>query len=177
MRRCDRKCLLSVILRHLSVNIFATKYVIFYRILWRHSWSKMHHLRHVRFDWHPFCISECIGPESFSAWNLTWHHQIYCFRTLRHVRFGRWAMHRMQIAGARIGALMQIAKSNLLWRNEAFDSSQGGKDIWICKHYMQMRQLKLTELLIIYSRTNYYQEEKWKGSYAHDFETRSNRGL
>ena len=51
MRRCDRKCVLSVILRHLSVNIFATKYVIFYR---------------------------------------------------------------MQIAGARIGALMQIAKSNLL---------------------------------------------------------------
>jgi hypothetical protein len=48
MRRCDRKCVLSVILRHLSVNIFATKYVIFYRILWRHSWSKMHHLRHVR---------------------------------------------------------------------------------------------------------------------------------
>jgi hypothetical protein len=43
MRRCDRKCVLSVILRHLNVNIFATKYVIFYRILWRHSWSKMHH--------------------------------------------------------------------------------------------------------------------------------------
>jgi hypothetical protein len=105
MRRCDRKCVLSVILRHLSVNIFATKYVIFYRILRRHSWSKMHHLRHVRFDWHPFYISECIGRESFFAWNLTWHHQIYCFRALRHVRFGRWAMHRMQIAGARIGAL------------------------------------------------------------------------
>jgi hypothetical protein len=51
------------------------------------------------------------------------------FRALRHVRFGRWAMHRMQIAGARIGPLMQIAKSNLLWRNEAFDSSHGGK-VW-----------------------------------------------
>jgi hypothetical protein len=38
-------------------------------------------------------------------------------------------MHRMQIAGARIGPLMQIAKSNLLWRNEAFDSSHGGKDM------------------------------------------------
>ena len=141
MRRCDRKCVLSVILRHLSVNIFATKYVIFYRILRRHSWSKMHHLRHVRFDWHPFCISECIGPESFSAWNLTWHHQIYCFRALRHVRFGRWAMHRMQIAGARIGALMQIAKSNLLWRNDVFDSSHGGKD-------MQMRQINVYSQLI-----------------------------
>ena len=33
MRRCDRKCVLSVILRHFNVNIFATKYVIFYRIL------------------------------------------------------------------------------------------------------------------------------------------------
>ena len=33
MRRCDRKCVLSVILRQLSVNIIATKYVIFYRIL------------------------------------------------------------------------------------------------------------------------------------------------
>jgi hypothetical protein len=96
--------------------------------------------------WHPFCISECIGPESFSAWNLTWHHQIYCFRALRHVRFGRWTMHRMQIAGARIGPLMQIAKSNLLWRNKAFDSSHGGKDIWICKHYMQMRQIIRREI-------------------------------
>jgi hypothetical protein len=27
----------------------------------------MHHLRHVRLDWHPFCISECIRPESFSG--------------------------------------------------------------------------------------------------------------
>ena len=29
MRRCDRKCVLSVILRHLSVNIFATNMLFF----------------------------------------------------------------------------------------------------------------------------------------------------
>jgi hypothetical protein len=38
-------------------------------------------------------------------------------------------MHRMQIAGARIGPLMQLQNQNLLWRNEAFDSSHGGKDM------------------------------------------------
>jgi hypothetical protein len=93
------------------------------------QWKPMHHLRHGRFGLHPFCISECIGPESFSKWNLLWHHHIFFFRALCHGRFVRWAMHRMQIVGARIGLLMQIAKSNLLWCNEAFDSSHGGKDM------------------------------------------------
>jgi hypothetical protein len=134
--------------------------------------------------WHPFCISECIGPESFSGWNLTWHHQIYCFRSLRHVRFGRWAMRRMQIASARIGPLlMQIAKSNLLWRNEALDSSHGGKDIWICKHYMQMRQIMRREIPRNWRITNNVQSNqllqsgKMEGILCPRCETRSNRGL
>jgi hypothetical protein len=51
MWRCDHKCVLSVILRHLiKRQYFRDKICYFYRILWRHSWSKMHHLRHVRFD-------------------------------------------------------------------------------------------------------------------------------
>jgi hypothetical protein len=46
-------------------------------------------------------------------------------------------MHRMQIVGARIGLLMQIAKSNLLWCNEAFDSSHGGKDMQTLYYHLQ----------------------------------------
>ena len=57
---------------------------------------------------------------------------------------------------------MQIAKSNLLWRDEAFDSNHGGKD-------MQMRQMNVFPILckeksieidgkqIIYSLRIYFQ--------------------
>ena len=78
----------------------------------------MHNQRHGRFglrQW--FCISECIGPNSFSAWNLLWHHQIYCFRDLRRGRNVYWAMHRMQI-----GPLMQMVK----WGSLTFYSRYKG---------------------------------------------------
>jgi hypothetical protein len=80
-------CYLLFILRHLSVNNFATKYLFFaasFDVTVESQCITYVTVDLVCIDFQPFCINECIGPESFSAWNLLWHHQIYCFRALRH---------------------------------------------------------------------------------------------
>ena len=49
---------------------FATKYVIFYRILWRHSRKSMHHLRHGRFGLHRFSaiLHHNLVPRACDPW-------------------------------------------------------------------------------------------------------------
>jgi hypothetical protein len=114
-------------------------------------------------DFQPFCFSECIGPESFSAWNLLWHHPIYCFRALRHGIFVRWAMHishadcgrshRSTDANCKIKIYCDVTRHSI-----QADSSHGGKDMqtlhanetnkWFCEEIF----LEIDGEQIIYSR-------------------------
>jgi hypothetical protein len=142
----------------LKCQYFRDKICYFLPHLWRHSWSKMHHLRHVRFDWHPFCISECIGPESFSAWNLTWHHQIYCFR----------AYVTLDLAAERCIACRLRALASVHW--------------WKLQ-IAKMRQIMRREIPRNWRKTNNLQSNqllpsgKMEGILCPRCETRSNLGL
>jgi hypothetical protein len=66
MRRYDRKGVLSVILRHLSASIFSRQNMLFFTASFDVT-VEAKCITYVTLDsiwhhWHPFCISECIGP-------------------------------------------------------------------------------------------------------------------
>jgi hypothetical protein len=102
-------------------------------------------------DFPPFCISECIGPESFSAWNLLWHLMFKSIVLEPYVTVDLSAerciacrlrnSHRSTDANCKIKIYCDVTRHSIQVMAAR-----------ICKRYMQMRQIMRRNIPRIWRR-------------------------
>ena len=116
----------------------------------RHSWSGMHRI----------CIGECIGPESFSAQYLLWHHQNDCFIAFFCPRYRRFRSAERCMA-CRLRALASvhwcIFAMNLLWRRKQSTITEATRSLFfrptLSRSYGATRIYKWSTIYFTYFET------------------------